>query len=144
MKSKYLFFLNVLSSLDHAGVLPHLMLIGSWCLYAYRQYFDNAPEIPLLRTADIDFLIPRPFKMENKKIDAHKILLNLGFDEQFSLLNGTYKICAPAIRGGVFNTGIGQGKQQTVYRAPIEPACSEITLFNFVTGLSDAFEFRIN
>jgi hypothetical protein len=47
----------VLKELQAKGVLGGLVIIGSWCQYYYRVLFDNAPEIPLLRTLDIDFSV---------------------------------------------------------------------------------------
>ena len=51
--------LKVLKEFHKAGVLKDLVLIGSWCHYFYRAYFNDAPEIPLVRTLDLDFLIPK-------------------------------------------------------------------------------------
>jgi len=61
--NKHLFD-RVLIELDKAGVLTEIMLIGSWVLPVYREYFDNTPEIPLLRTADLDFLISNPTRIK--------------------------------------------------------------------------------
>ena len=37
-----------------------MVLIGSWVLPIYRVFFNNAPEIPVLRTTDVDFLVGMP------------------------------------------------------------------------------------
>ena len=73
MKRKSNLFLNTLSMLGEAGVLEDIVLIGSWCHYFYRVYFSNAQEIPLLRTLDIDFLIPNP-PMIHKDVNIPEIL----------------------------------------------------------------------
>lgn len=62
MERKSSLFLNTLKALYEADVLEHIIIIGSWCHYFYRIYFLNANEIPLLRTLDIDLLIPNPLK----------------------------------------------------------------------------------
>ena len=41
--------------------------------------FDNAPEIPLLRTLDIDFLVPNPSNFKTK-VDVSELLNLLRFD----------------------------------------------------------------
>ncbi len=63
MERKSNLFYSILYSLHDVGVLEDIILIGSWCHYFYRIYFSNTPEIPLLRTMDIDFLIPNPIKI---------------------------------------------------------------------------------
>ena len=72
MEEKYKLLFAVLRELFKAEVLDDLILIGSWCQYYYRILFDKAPEIPLIRTADIDFLVPNPPRIKN-----HLLLLFL-------------------------------------------------------------------
>jgi len=43
-------FLATLDALHKSGVFEDIILIGSWCHYFYRIYFNNAPEIPVVRT----------------------------------------------------------------------------------------------
>jgi len=50
MEEKYELFASVLKALQEEGVLDGLVIVGSWCQYYYRILFNNAPEIPLLRT----------------------------------------------------------------------------------------------
>ena len=76
-------FLSVLHALNDIGILSEIMLIGSWALPVYRTYFGDAPEIPLLRTLDLDFLGPYPFKM-NDNINVSEVLEHLEFKEIFS------------------------------------------------------------
>lgn len=69
---------KVLRGFQDAGVLRELILIGSWCQYFYKIYFNNAPEIPLMRTLDIDLLVPK-WQALKKEIDIPGILNELGF-----------------------------------------------------------------
>ncbi len=50
--------LNVLCKLETAGVLPNLVLVGSWCLVLYRDYFKGVGTVPSVHTRDMDFLVP--------------------------------------------------------------------------------------
>ncbi len=111
MKNRYELFVKVITTLNEASVLQHLVLIGSWCLYVYRNYFNNAPEIPLLRTTDIDFLIPRPLRMKGE-INVHEILKNLGFDEQFSSLTGQIKYVHPQLEVEFLTPELGKGNSR--------------------------------
>jgi len=53
-----------------------------------------APEVPLIRTTDIDFLIPNPPKA-NKNINVANILNGLGFDNDFDYGTGLVKYVHP-------------------------------------------------
>ena len=79
MEEKYELLAIVLKELQAKDVLDGLVIVGSWCQYYYRILFDNAPEIPLLRTLDIDFLVPNPSKLKTK-VDVSELLNLLGFD----------------------------------------------------------------
>ena len=79
MEEKYELLAIVLKELQAKDVLDGLVIVGSWCQYYYRILFDNAPEIPLLRTLDIDFLVPNPSKFKTK-VDVSELLNLLGFD----------------------------------------------------------------
>lgn len=54
MEKRFELFEIVIEALNEKNTLDNLILIGGWCQYFYKIYFDNAPEIPVLRTMDID------------------------------------------------------------------------------------------
>jgi hypothetical protein len=56
---KFDLLLKVLRDLQNAGILPHIMLVGSWCQNFYRHIYGNPVEIPAARTLDADLLIPK-------------------------------------------------------------------------------------
>ena len=65
-------------TLEGAGVLDHVVLIGSWCLPAYKHYFAGVPFEPGIRTRDIDLLVPTPLQLK-RSVDIEQILVPLGF-----------------------------------------------------------------
>lgn len=69
---------EVLSRMRDAGLLEDLVLVGSWCLPAYRDYFSGAGRVRTLRTRDLDFLVPIPSKLRTK-VDVVELLDDLGF-----------------------------------------------------------------
>jgi hypothetical protein len=83
-------FLKVLGGLKQSGALNELVLVGSWCLLLYREYFDKSPFIPAVRTTDMDLLVPRPRK-ENPKYDVNKMLQEMGFEVEYSNATGYSK-----------------------------------------------------
>lgn len=70
--------MEVLHRLEKAGVLGQLVLVGSWCLYFYRSYFAEGSFYSMLRTRDIDFLVPTPVRNPNS-VDVVALLDDLGF-----------------------------------------------------------------
>lgn len=73
---------DVLHRLDSEGVLSHILLIGSWCGQLYRNYFKTEQYTPIIRTRDIDFLVPLPPQFD-KKVDLQKVFQTLGFNIVF-------------------------------------------------------------
>lgn len=77
-------FNQVLESLNRAGVLGHLTLVGSWALEVYKNQLPNGNIIRTIRTTDIDFAIDT-INDTLPKADIHKALDTLGFIAQFDL-----------------------------------------------------------
>ena len=83
-------FFRLIRKLDAGGVLQRIVLIGSWALPVYRCYFDDDPEIPLLRTTDVDFLIGKPPRITST-FDVHGALSELGFEPEWAAYGGYCK-----------------------------------------------------
>lgn len=49
-KSQLDLCLRVLKKLHRAGVLDNIIIIGSWCLYFYRSYFEKSEYSPDIMT----------------------------------------------------------------------------------------------
>lgn len=102
-------FERVLSQLHETGILSDLILVGSWCLAVYRENFQQSPEIPLLRTLDVDFLIPNPSRI-NKPADVPEMLKHLGFDVEYSVLGGFSKFVHPELEIEFLTPELGKGR----------------------------------
>lgn len=87
---------EVLKRFHESGILKDFILIGSWCLYFYREYFHNESYIKLtaITTRDIDFLIDSPGKIK-KKVDVPELLKDLGFVTTFKGTQGYIKLDHP-------------------------------------------------
>lgn len=114
MKVKSNLFISTLRALQKAEVLNDLILVGSWCHYFYRIYFDNSPEIPAVRTLDIDFLIPNPFKT-NKEVDIPRILKALDFRPVQNYPSGHTKYVHPELELEFLTPELGRGKGDKPY-----------------------------
>ena len=70
--------MDVLGRLQDAGALERIVIIGSWCTYFYRKCGVLVGNIGTLRTDDIDFLVPRPFRGD-LHIDIPDLVKDMGF-----------------------------------------------------------------
>ncbi len=86
-------FQSVLIKLNDRGVLDEMILIGSWALLIYRDYF-HSDEIPVKRTMDIDFLLRNPPKITSE-VKVPDLLGELGFDLHTNLTDGFSKFVHP-------------------------------------------------
>jgi hypothetical protein len=109
VEEKYELLASVLKELQQKGVLDGLVIVGSWCQYYYRILFDNAPEIPLLRTTDIDFLVPNPSNFKTK-VDVSELLNMLGFDSDFDYSTGLVKYVHPDLEIQFLTPALGRAK----------------------------------
>jgi hypothetical protein len=73
---------DVIRSLNDEGVLPHVVLIGSWCGQLYKDYFNRKEYTPAIRTRDVDFLVPIPLHLD-KPVDLQQSFEALGFNIAF-------------------------------------------------------------
>jgi hypothetical protein len=79
-KKQYELCYEILRRFDQHQLLDKIILIGSWSVVFYEHYFSPSKSIDhtSLRTKDIDFLVPRPSKID-KNIDVPKLVKDLGF-----------------------------------------------------------------
>lgn len=50
MQKKYALFLNVLKRFYDIGILNEAILVGSWCMYFYKDYFSMDSEGRYVKT----------------------------------------------------------------------------------------------
>jgi len=94
--SQYKLCVEVLKRLDGSGILKHLVLIGSWCVPFYKEYFSDVEYATSITTRDIDFFVPLPLVTKNK-IDIEKLLDGLGFVIDFKGSDGYVKLYHPEL-----------------------------------------------
>ena len=79
-KKQYELCLEILRRFNKADILKHFILIGSWCVVFYKDYFESNDSIgyAAIKTRDIDFLISAPSRIQSK-VDIPALLQDLGF-----------------------------------------------------------------
>ncbi len=76
--SQYKLFIEVLRRINKVGVLKNIVLIGSWCIPLYKEYFLGTSYITSITTRDVDLLVPLPLNIK-VKVDIENLLKDLGF-----------------------------------------------------------------
>lgn len=74
---------KILKAIEKHGALDHLMVVGSWSTLFYQDYFADKDYRPVIRTTDIDFLIPKK-PPHNLKLDVSGVLQGLGFSLDYT------------------------------------------------------------
>jgi len=95
-KKQYELCLEILRRFHKTGILSDFILIGSWCIYFYKDYFAKTPYIDqaTMRTRDIDFLIDKPMTIK-RAVDIPELLKDLGFVTIFKGRQGYIKLDHP-------------------------------------------------
>jgi len=94
--SQYKLCVEVLKRLNSSGALKHLVLIGSWCIPFYKEYFKDVGYVTSITTRDVDFFVPLPLVIKNK-IDIEKLLDGLNFIVDFKGSEGYISLNNPEL-----------------------------------------------
>lgn len=84
-------FMDVLDLLEEAGCMPHVVLVGSWVEFVYREAGVIAGFAPHIKTMDVDFLV-RNLRRPNPAVSLASQARKRGFFVEADRLNGTTKI----------------------------------------------------
>lgn len=95
-RSQYELCIEVLRRLDQAGVLRHVILVGSWCTLLYRECFSSRTYTPSLKTRDLDLLIPKPSTVK-PQTNVAALLRDLGFVVGFTGHEGYIRLEHPQL-----------------------------------------------
>jgi len=112
-KSQYDLCINVLKRLDKAGILKEVILVGSWCMPFFKEYFRGVRYAPEIRTRDIDFLIPRPGHVRITA-DIPDLLKDLGFIVGFKGTEGYMRLEHPDLIVEFLSPERGKGTDRPV------------------------------
>lgn len=84
-------FARVLELVEEAGCMPHVILVGSWAEFAYREAGLLDGFNPNITTLDVDFLV-RNLRRPSPAASLAVFARERGFLVESDVLNGTTKI----------------------------------------------------
>ena len=95
-KNQYNLCIEVLKRFENAGIMSNVILIGSWCIPFYKQYFCGVKYISAIKTRDMDILVPYP-KGIKSKVNIPELLKDLGFIINFMGSKGYIRLEHPEL-----------------------------------------------
>lgn len=134
-------FLDVVRQLDNGGVLQDMVLIGSWALPVYRTHFGNDPEVPILRTTDIDFLLGAPPSVR-KQLDVPRALASIGFDPDWSAHGGYCRYVHPEMEVEFLIPNRGKGVDRAIVVENLKVPAQPLRFVSLAYDCSIVVSFR--
>jgi len=109
-------FWETIKIFDNEGLLPYIMVIGSWAEYIYSYYFKTDFK-PNLRTRDVDFLYGNIHRPKNK-INITTALINNGYSYVENPTSGASKFIKEDLLELEFLTRVIGSGTQHIYEIP--------------------------
>lgn len=134
-------FFRVLKRFSETGVLEQCMLIGSWCLYFYREEFGKEDFLSAIRTVDVDFLIPHPGQIK-KPVDIPGLLKEEGFIQMMNFSNGLVRYQHPDLLVEFLTPELGRGYHKPRDVRPWQIQAQEIRYLNFLTAYPKKIHYQ--
>ncbi|MBU0573550.1 MAG: nucleotidyltransferase domain-containing protein [Candidatus Margulisbacteria bacterium] len=132
-KKKYELCVEVLRRFDQQGLLKNLVLVGSWCLYFYEDFFAGLNYTPTIRTRDIDFLVPLPPKI-GKEVDIPALLKDLGFVIDFVGGKGYLRLNHPDLIVEFLVPERGRGSDRPYHLAKLKMNAQPLRYLDFLAN----------
>ena len=133
MQENFPLLRSVLEKLHKAGCLDRFILVGSWATYLYQLYYDSPEYRPIIRTSDVDFLIPNPRKIDpSLHLNVGEILEELDFVKSFHR-NGLIKYEAAGLTVEFLTPEVGSGTRHPVKIEGLNVTAGALRFMNMLT-----------
>jgi len=132
-KNQYELCVKVLKRLEKAGVLKDVILIGSWCIPFYKEYFAGIKYISTIKTRDVDFLIPNPHGI-SVNVNIPELLKDLGFIIGYRGAKGYIKLEHPDLVVEFLSPEKGKGTDKPI---PLPKLGVNAVALRFLSLLTD-------
>lgn len=111
MTEQQVAFWDTIRIFEEEGLLPHVMLIGSWAEYIYQLHMES-DFIANLKTRDVDFLYPNIYRPKGVDIRISEKMKEKGFIYTESRVTGVGKYIKGDLLELEFLTRVlGEGQQ---------------------------------
>ncbi len=136
-KKQYDLCLEILRRFHREKLLGNLVLIGSWCMVFYEEFFHLSEKeaFDIFKTRDIDFLIPAPSKITHKT-DVPELVKDLGFVTDIGGSRGIIRLNHPDLILEFLVPERGRGSEKPVNLPQLGMNAVALRFLNFLTRLS--------
>ena len=130
-KNQYELCIEVLRRLNNKNVLKDIILIGSWCMLFYKEYFAGVKYLSTIKTRDVDFLVPYPDKIR-VNVDIPDLLKDLGFIIGHWGRQGYMKLEHPDLVVEFLSPEKGRGTDKPVLLPQLKINATALRFLNFL------------
>ena len=133
-KKQYDLCLEILRRFNQKKLLGNIVLIGSWCMVFYEDYFRlfQKEGFDTFKTRDIDFLIPAPSKITHKT-DVPELVKDLGFVTTIGGSKGIIRLNHPDLILEFLVPERGRGSEKPVDLPQLGMNAVALRFLNFLT-----------
>jgi hypothetical protein len=107
-------FYSVLTKLQDLKVLPHVLLVGSWCNIFYKDIIPNQNFQYSIKTKDMDIVVPERSHLK-LQVDLPKELETLGFSADYHSQGGLIKLNNTNLDFELLVPELGSGTRDPVH-----------------------------
>jgi hypothetical protein len=132
MTENYDLCLEILKRLHRVKVLDKIVVIGSWCLVFYKQYFQDKTYSHILFTRDIDLLIPLPPPKWPADVDIPSLLYDLDFVVMHSASTGAIKLSHPMLNLEFLVPEQGRGSDKPMELPELKINAQRLRFLNYL------------
>lgn len=126
---------EIIRRFHKSGILDDFILIGSWCLYFYKDYFSEISSSihMMIKTRDIDFLINKPARIK-QSVNIPELLRDLGFVTIFSGHEGYLKFDHPDLMLEFLVPEKGRGTDKPYFLSKLGINAVPLRFLNFLSA----------
>lgn len=134
-------FHAILRDFDRHGILGDFILIGSWTLRVYREHFNQSPQIPIVATQDLDFLLPNPPRV-SEAVSVSRILENYGLEAAYSPTGDYAKFVGPDLEVEFLYPEKGRGESSGKRVDAFDIVATPLRYMSFIQSHTTSMEYQ--
>ncbi len=132
-KNQFELCLKVLRRLSEQNLLEDIILIGSWCMPFYKEYFSGVKYFSAYKTRDVDFLVPQPRRIK-VNVDIAALLKDLGFVIGYTGSKGYMRLEHEDLVVEFLSPEKGRGTDKPVLLPQLRINAQALRFLNFLAG----------
>ena len=134
-------FKSILKDFNDNSILQDFILIGSWALRVYSEFFNNDPQIPIVATQDLDLLVTNPPKV-SKEVNIPELLIKYDLEEKYSPQGDYAKFIGPNFEVEFLYPEKGRGEPTGKKVEGLKIVATPLRYMNFIQDYAVPMEYN--